>query len=253
MSSPTRVTLQHGFVLHHRAYRDTSVLLELFTPEHGRVGAVARGVRKEKSRWAAFLQPFRPLLLSWSGRGELVTLTGVEEDGPVVSFPMVAAPCGFYLNEIMLRLLQRHDAHPKLFSSYGEALHSLGEAQGELATAQERILRTFEKHLLDELGYGLMLNHAADTGAALQPEQRYSYELERGPVAYNERSASVAVSGATLLALGRLDLTDAQCLREAKRLMRTVLAHYLGDKPLHSRALFQRGGVSTVQVADVKC
>ncbi|MBI3775754.1 MAG: DNA repair protein RecO [Gammaproteobacteria bacterium] len=240
MNNVSRVTLQHGFVLHHRAYRDTSVLLELFTPEHGRVGAVARGVRKEKSRWAAFLQPFRPLLLSWSGRGELVTLTGVEEDGPVVSFPMAAAPCGFYLNEIMLRLLQRHDAHPQLFASYGEALRSLGDVQGEQATAQERILRTFEKRLLDELGYGLMLDHAADTGAALLPEQCYSYEVERGPVAYNERSVSVAVSGATLLALGRLDLTDAQCLREAKRLMRTVLAHYLGDKPLHSRELFQR-------------
>jgi len=240
MSSPARVTLQHGFVLHHRAYRDTSVLLELFTPEYGRVGAVARGVRKEKSRWAAFLQPFRPLLLSWSGRGELVTLTGVEEDGSVLSFPMVAAPCGFYLNEIMLRLLQRHDAHPSLFTNYGDALRSLGEVQGDIASTQERILRTFEKHLLDELGYGLMLDHAADTGAAVQPGQRYSYELERGPVAYNERSVSVEVSGATLLAIGRLDLTDAQCLREAKRLMRTVLAHYLGDKPLHSRELFQR-------------
>ncbi len=236
----SRVTLQHGFVLHHRAYRDTSVLLELFTPEFGRVGAVARGVRKEKSRWAAFLQPFRPLLLSWSGRGELVTLTGVEEDGPVVSFPMAVAPCGFYLNEIMLRLLQRHDAHPKLFSSYGDALRSLGEAQGKQAAAQERILRIFEKQLLDELGYGLLLDRAADTGAALQPGQRYCYELERGPIAYNERSVSVDVSGATLLALGRLDLTDAQCLREAKRLMRTVLAHYLGGKPLHSRELFQR-------------
>ena len=240
MSNISRVVLQHGFVLHHRAYRDTSVLLELFTSEHGRIGAVARGVRKEKSRWAAFLQPFRPLLLSWSGRGELVTLTGVEEDGPVVSFPMAAMPCGFYLNEIMLRLLQRHDAHPQLFSDYGEALQRLGEPQSDTATAQERILRRFEKHLLDELGYGLMLDHAADTGAALQPEQRYSYELERGPVAYNERSVSIPVSGATLLALGRLDLTDTQCLREAKRLMRTVLAHYLGDKPLHSRELFQR-------------
>lgn len=240
MSNISRVVLQHGFVLHHRAYRDTSVLLELFTAEHGRIGAVARGVRKEKSRWAAFLQPFRPLLLSWSGRGELSTLTGVEEDGPVVSFPMAAMPCGFYLNEIMLRLLQRHDAHPGLFSNYAEALQRLGEPQSDSATAQERILRTFEKHLLDELGYGLILDRAADTGAALQPEQRYSYELERGPVAYNERSMSIPVSGATLLALGRLDLIDMQCLREAKRLMRAVLAHYLGDKPLHSRELFQR-------------
>lgn len=239
-SNSSRVTLQQGFVLHHRAYRDTSVLLELFTPDHGRIGAVARGVRKEKSRWAAFLQPFRPLLLSWSGRGELVTLTGVEENGPVVAFPMAVAPCGFYLNEIMLRLLQRHDAHPRLFFSYGEALRGLGEARDGQTATQERILRIFEKHLLDELGYGLLLDHAADTGAALQSGQHYSYELERGPVEYNERSASIAVSGATLLALKRLDLTDAQCLREAKRLMRAVLAHYLGGKPLHSRTLIQR-------------
>lgn len=239
----SNVLLQPGFVLHHRAYRDTSVLLEFLTVEHGRVGAVARGVRKEKSRWAGMLQPFRPLLLSWMGRGELVTLTSVEENGGARLSSGPALMCGFYLNELMVRLLERHDAHPGLYTAYDDALRGLSNVERD-PTAQESALRRFEKRLLAELGYGLILDHAADSGAALTPDTVYSYELERGPIAYNERSLGITVSGATLLALDHDALHDECSLRESKRLMRAVLAHYLGDKPLQSRALFQAAGTA---------
>lgn len=235
------VLLQPGFVLHHRAYRDTSVLLELLTAAQGRVGAVARGVRKEKSRWAGMLQPFRPLLLSWIGRGELVTLTGVEENGGARLSSGPAMVCGFYLNELMVRLLERHDAHPGLYTAYDDGLRELSGVEHD-AIAQQRALRRFEKRLLAELGYGLILDHAADSGTPLQSETVYSYELERGPIAYHDRSPGVAISGATLLALDHDALHDERSLRESKRLMRAVLAHYLGDRPLHSRALFQPVG-----------
>jgi DNA repair protein RecO (recombination protein O) len=228
--------LQPALVLHHRAYRDTSLLLELFTPEHGRVGAVARGVRKEKSRWAGLLQLFRPLLVSWSGRGELVTLTGVEEDGLAPPLAGSALPCGFYINELLLRLLQRNDPHTGLYAAYRATLREL--AGGE-RSAVEAVLRLFEKRLLQELGYGLLLEHTADTGRPVQASERYSYEIERGPVAYNERATGVTVHGSTLLALAAGALREETSLRESKKLMRAVLAHYLGDKPLRSRELFQ--------------
>lgn len=235
MSSSHRIVLEPTVVLHHRPYRDTSVLLELFTQAHGRVGAIARGVRTEKSRWAGSLQSFRPLLMSWSGRGELVTVSAVEENGPAMFLTGTALTCGFYLNELLMRLLQRNDPHGRLLSMYWDAIQRLAAD-----TAPDITLRVFEKQLLQELGYGLQLEQSADRGAPIDPEARYSYEIERGPVAYNERSYGVSVLGSTLLSLARGELHDDTARRESKRLMRAILAHYLGDKPLHSRELIQR-------------
>jgi DNA repair protein RecO (recombination protein O) len=234
-----RVTLQPACVLHHWPYRDTSLLLELFTPEHGRVGAVARGVRTEKSRRAGILQSFRKLLVSWSGRGELVTLGGVEEDGAALRLAGSSLLCGFYANELLMRLLPRNDPHAELYATYWSTLRQLADAREDACGALEAVLRIFEKDLLQQLGYGLQLDRTSDTGAPVQPHERYSYEIERGPVAYNERSMGVSVHGSTLAALSTGTLQEESSLRESKKLMRAVLAHYLGDKPLHSRELFQ--------------
>jgi DNA repair protein RecO (recombination protein O) len=232
----TRVQLVPGYVLHQRPYRESSALLEVFTASHGRLGLVARGMRSSKFRQRGELQPLRPLRLSWSARGELGTLTGVEADGPAPALRGNALYSAFYLNELLVRLLARQDPHPRLYALYADSLRALsGEAE------VEPVLRRFEKRLLEEIGYGLLLDHEVQHGAAVEPQRWYDYHLESGPVTVDRADAPGFVfSGASLLALAREQLTDPAALRDAKRLMRAALNLYLGDRPLHSRELFKR-------------
>lgn len=237
MVTTRRVELARGYVLHRRPYRESSVLVEAFCAEQGRVGLVARGARRPGSRLRGILQPFQPVLLSWSGRGELGTLTGVEAERPLRALAGPALVSGFYLNELLLRLLARRDPHPALFDAYREALLRLA---GE--RAYEPVLRIFEKRLLDAIGYGLVLDREAETGRPIEPATLYRYRNEQGPVARapaQVEPGGVAVHGSTLVALEREELEDPRSLHEAKRLMRDVLGAYLGPKPLVSRTLFR--------------
>lgn len=231
--SHSRVILQPAYVLHQRPYRDTSVLLEVFTRDMGRVGLVAKGARAEKSRLRGLLQPFQSLLISWTGRGELVTLIGCEAVGTPRRLSGQTLISGFYLNELIMRLLHRHDAHPDLFQSYADALLGL-QGPGQ----ERRALRIFEKRLLHELGYALMLEHEAGSAAPLVENATYSYELEKGPVRTDApKPYDIALRGHSLISLASEELRDDVSLREAKRLTRAALAIYLGDKPLQSRKL----------------
>lgn len=239
MTQRVRVLLQPAYVLHRRPYRDTSVLLDVFTPEFGRVGLVARGARQAKSRSAALLQPFQPVWISWSGSGELCTLNAVEGAGAARWLTGVSLMSGLYLNELLVRLLHRFDPHPELFTSYERVLGELGQVSPEAAL--ETALRIFEKRLLAEIGYGLVLEHEADGAAPIEAGRVYAYHVGEGPRPYEaSRDADTALSirGATLLALARECFSDAESLREAKRLMRAALAAQLGSKPLASRRLF---------------
>lgn len=255
MGERTRQQLTPGFVLHQRAYRNSSVIVELFTESHGRISVVARGVRKPKSRLAALLQPFRPLLLSWVARGELGTLTAAESDGTPLLLNHRSVIRGLYINELLMRLLHRNDPHPELYCHYLLILQQLWEQRsvGELFSADEQqTLRNFERQLLDELGYGLILDHDVESGLPLVGELQYRYDLERGPVLCSERFSDrevtrdyggytadmVMVHGQTLLSLAQGVLTDRRSLRESKRLMRAALGIHLGAKPLQSRKLF---------------
>lgn len=234
-----RIENEPGYVLHARPWRETSLILEAFTRAHGRVGLIARGARRPRSRLRGQLVPFLPLLLSWTGRGELPTLTGADPEGPSRPLRGRALFSGFYLNELLLKLLPRNDAHGKLFGDYRDALAGLGAG----GTA-EPVLRVFEKRLLDALGYGPTLDREADTGAPISPHRRYRYLLQHGPVDEPGAGASagegVAVSGRTLLALARGRLGDGQEWerQEARTLMRAILAPHLGPRPLGSRQLF---------------
>lgn len=228
-----RVTLQPAYILHHRAYRDTSALLELWTREHGRVGVVARGARAANSRLRGVLLPFRPLLVSWAGRGELKTLTAVEGYGATPVLEGRALLSGFYLNELVLRMVQRQDPHPELFDAYETALAALVRPDEE-----ERALRIFERDLLQALGYGMVLDTEADTGRPVDPARAYRYRIERGVLAAESGADGIPIQGASLLALARGDLRDAESLADAKRLMRAVLKFHLGERPLKSRELF---------------
>lgn len=239
--NPFRVTLQPAYVLHHRPYRDTSALVEAFTLDYGRVALVARGAKT--SRLQGLLQPFRPLLISWSGKTDLVTLTACESAEPAWAILGRTLVSGFYVNELLMRLLHRHDSHPRLFELYADTLDKLQNPEQEQHT-----LRIFEKHLLQEIGYALVLDHDVDTGQSIEADKLYSYQLEKGPVAYNElHPQGIALHGESLLSLASEVFRDTVSLREAKYLMRSALGLYLGDKPLHSRKLltdFQRASLS---------
>jgi DNA repair protein RecO (recombination protein O) len=221
-----------AYVLHRRAYRDTSALVELLTAHYGRIGLVARGVQRRRSRQAAILQPFQPLRVSWRSRGDLGTLTDAEPASPPITLTGQRMVAGFYANELMLRLLPRHDAHSLTFSRYAALL---GQLTGDASIGPS--LRVFERDLLTDLGYGLLLD--TDThGDAVQAGTWYRYDLERGPIP-EEQGAGLGVPGDALLALaaGQPDTTHDPPL---KRLMRSVLRLYLGDKPLKSRELYTR-------------
>lgn len=236
--SRQRIELVPGFVLHQRPYRETSALLEVFTPEQGRVGLVARGIRSPRSRRRGELQPFRALRLSWNERGELGTLIGVESGGPGFSLGGSALYSAFYLNELLVRLLTRNDPHPVLFERYTQALSSLSADAPNI----ELTLRLFEKRLLQETGYGLLLDVDCNTGEPVQAGRTYDYHLEAGPVGVASATRQgFLFPGSSLLALAQERDIDAAVLRDAKRLMRAALNLYLGGKPLKSRELFVRG------------
>lgn len=235
MITDGRVALQQAYILHRKPYRDTSLLIEAFSPDYGRIGLVARGARGKRSNLQALLQPFQPLLLSWSGRGELHTMTSAEAAGPALSLVGDALISGFYINELLTRLLPRDDPHSGLYHSYRRALEQLRNS-----VDNEWALRLFERDLLQELGYGLQMTHDSASGQPLEAEVLYCYHIEQGPQSVGTPGPDcLAVHGATLLALQAGEARDKQCRRESKRLMRTILQRYLGQRPLASRELFK--------------
>ncbi len=237
MSNKATQSLQPAYVLHRKQYRETSLLLEVMTADSGRVGLVARGARSGKRASAGLLQPFIPLLLSWRGHGELGTVCGIEGNGAYAPFAGPLLIAAFYLNELLMRLLPRNDPHPELFLAYQQTLQRLAAVPGE----QEWILRLFEKSLLQEVGYGLLLAHEANSGEPIHADVCYCYVLEHGPIVEREAAcAGLPVHGSTLIALEREHGYDSMNLAEAKRLMRMVLAQHLGGKPLRSRELFRQ-------------
>jgi len=218
-----RIEQQPGFVLHARAWRETSMLIEAFTRDHGRVGLVARGVRSAKSRFPrASLQPLQPLLLSWSARGELGTLTAAEQTGTHWILSGDALIAGMYVNELVLRLTSRNDTHPPAFAAYTECLARLAE-EPDIAWT----LRRFERDFLAELGYALMLTQSTD-GVPIDSAASYAYVADSGPVAWRETTGLPRVSGAALLALDRDEAPTPSQSTELRRLMRSVISHLVG-------------------------
>ncbi len=228
-----------AFVLHSYAYRETSLIVEAFTERAGRVAMVARGAKRPRSELRGVLQAFQPLTLGWAGVSELKTLMKAEWQGGMPLPVGAALLCGFYLNELLLKLLPRDDPHPALWQAYAAALQALTATSAPAAQAE--VLRRFELRLLAELGYALALTHEADTGAPVDPAGRYHYAFDRGPQLKAEEPAGrwPVVRGATLIALATERYPDAEVAAEAKRLMRSVLDHYLEERRIFSRRIVQ--------------
>lgn len=221
-----RVVLEPAFILHRRPYSNTSLILELLTLNHGRVAALARSARGLKSRYKGKLQLFSPLLVSWGGRSDLKFLADVELKGMPYLLEGESLLCGFYLNELLMRLLHHDDPYHHLFHHYQNALNQL--IDGHLET----VLRCFEKQLLNELGYGLPLQ-------LLEADQFYQYFPDRGFSPCEKSTEQNIFSGKSLLALREEKFLDDESLKEIKRLMRLALSRLLGKKPLKTRELLR--------------
>lgn len=240
--SVQQVDGEPAFVLHTKAYRESSQLVDLFSRHHGRLRLVARGsLRRSKGRGRT-IEPFAPLIVGWRGKGELKTLANAEPSGTPLILCGDCLFSGFYLNELILRLLADHDPHETLFDCYLSTLHALSEGQHiELA------LRRFERQLLSDLGYGLALEHSEDSGAEIDPEGWYWFDPVVGVTSPTlsplEREQPNCFSGDSLLAIAAEDYSNPSHIKAAKRLMRLAIQNLLGDRPLRSRELFARGQV----------
>ena len=228
-----RVSLAPAYLLHQRPWRETSRVLEVWSRDHGRLGLVARGVRRPRAPQRSLLQPFTPLLMSWSQRTELGNLGAVEAAGVAPTLrgkPLLAA---FYINELLLRLLPRQDAHPDLYAVYVKTLSELAGARP--ATS----LRLFEVDLLSAIGYGLSLSQTS-TGDAVDPDAEYLYDLDEGPrPAGGRKGPGVPIPGRTLLALQHGTLDDAGDLKAAKRLLAAALQRHLDGRALKTSGVMR--------------
>jgi DNA repair protein RecO (recombination protein O) len=223
---------QAAFILHRRPFSDSSFLLEVLSLEHGRQPVMARGARRPRTRFAQ-LQPFQPLWLGWRGRGEIKSLSHAEPRGAAFRLVEKRLFCGLYLNELVMRMAPRSEPFERLFWIYEEALAALHER-----APMEALLRDFELQLLEELGYGMLLTQTMDD-RAVAPDAWYLYDAAGGP-RLAASGTPQAVRGVTLLAMAQRDFSDSDVRREALRLMRRVIDHYLDHRTLKSRELFSR-------------
>lgn len=237
-----RVEQQPAWVLHSYPWRETSLIVEVLSREHGRLPLVAKGARRPHSQFRGVLMSFQPLLIDWSGGGEVKTLVRAEWQGGQPLLSGRALLCAYYLNELIVRLSAREDPHPLLFDHYAEALAALASG-----AAEAPILRRFELGLLRELGYEASLETDCHSGEAIDAAASYRYVVECGPVRCAGAEAGIApgdepgfvLSGQTLLDLAADDYSRARTLAEAKRLLRMLINHTLGGQPLQSRRVLK--------------
>lgn len=227
----TSVYLQPAFILHHRKFRETSLILDVLTRDFGRVSLLAKGVRKARSKTAGLLQSFIPLAISYVGKAELKTLTDAEIIYPYTELQGAALYSGFYINELIGCFLHKDDPHPEVFDHYRECLAALS---GPLSI--EVALRNFELDLINHAGYGLQLDHDFHNQLPVDSAKQYDFDVERGPI----EAAEGKFSGKALNALRSRDFSDSEALMEAKRLMRTVIDVCLQGKPLKSRSIIHK-------------
>ncbi len=227
-----RAEHEPGYVLHAYPYKETSLVVEAFTRRFGRVALLARGARRPRSVLRGLLLAFQPLRFSWSASAELGTLVAAEWSGGQPALAGISLMCGFYLNELLLKLMAREDAHERLFDAYAASLARLGAGDSQAA-----VLRSFERRMLAELGYAPLLERDAASGARIDGAKRYVYQPDRGPVEAGAENSARAVSGQTLLDMAADEYERAATRDEARRLMRALIAERLGGQELHTRAV----------------
>ena len=229
-----RISGQPAFVLHSYPYKETSLIVDMFTRDHGRIGLVAKGAKRPHSKLRGVLQTFQPLQAAWSGKSELRTMIDAEWVGGMLPLEKTALLCGFYLNELLVKLLARDDPHPALFDHYVATLNQL--AHNEPAPI---VLRKFERALLKETGVAADLTRCTATRARVLPALDYVVDPERGARPAQAGDTWPQVSGKTLLDMEREDYADPATQVQSKQLMRFLLAHHLGGAPLNTRQILR--------------
>jgi len=243
----SRVLLQPAYVLHSRPFQNTSLLVDFFCMDYGRVRAIARGARSAKSKTRSLLQLFHPLLVSFSGRGEVKTVSGIESGLAAINLQGQRLFSGMYVNELLTRMLMLHVEHKSLYMDYQTALAALqGDADMEV------VLRRFELSLLSELGYAINLQTDCRSQTPISSSQTYrftpdvGFELTQEALDDHGSAANPRLfHGEHLIALREFDFSKRESAQAAKRLLRLALNAHLGDRPLHSRSLFARKATSS--------
>lgn len=228
----TRILAQPGFVLHSYPYKETSLIVDVFSRDHGRIALVAKGAKRPHSKLRGVLQTFQPLSVSWSGKSEVRTLTGAEWVGGLLPLEKAGLLFGFYLNELLVKLLARDDRHPALFDHYVSTLNQL--AHGESAPI---VLRKFERALLKETGVAADWTVCVTNGKAVQPDDMYVVDPEQGVRFPRLSDTGPKVSGKTLLDMEKEDYSDLNTQTQSKLLMRSLLSHHLGGVQLNTRQI----------------
>ena len=234
MIAPQRIQNEPAWLLHHRPFRDSSQILDILSRDHGRLAVVAKGSRGAKSKLRGILRPFLPLQLSWFIRSDLGTLTGAEMNGAPLSLSGDALLSGYYVNELILKLLHRHDPQPEIFAAYSRTIERLAGSQ-DVAP----YLRQFEIELLRILGYALNLDHDTETTEPLRPQQQYEYRVEQGLVPVSDREGPMVFRGAEIDAIRNQQFADPAVLKNAGSLLRNVIAYHLDGKELKSRKVLK--------------
>ncbi len=232
-----KVFRQPSYVLHTRPYAESSLLVDMFSRDHGRCMLLAKGARRQKNAQRGVLLPFKPLLSGWSGKGTLPILTAADATGHLPNLSGYGLHAGLYANELILKMLHRFDEHCSLFDAYDEAVRRLAAGTDPAET-----LRKFEKQLLQETGFGLILDHDVITGEVIRADSKYHYLPESGPVevAALGDGAGVAVLGSTLQAMQADQFPTERARQEARRLTRTLIQFQLGQKELRSRRVLRQ-------------
>lgn len=233
-----RVDAEAGFLLHATPYRETSLLVDLFSKNHGRIRCVAKGFRKPNKRGISrAIFPYTEHQFSWQGRGELKTLVRADCNQAPAFLQQECLFTGLYVNELLFRLLHEHDPHEYLYQRYSEFILQLASVG-----LSEPMLRQLEMTLLDELGYGLVLDSEGLTGAPILADKLYQYIPEQGllEVVNQRRQPHGTYSGADIMALMLGDFSQRSVLLTAKQLLRGVIDFYLGGRQLHSRELYRQ-------------
>jgi DNA repair protein RecO (recombination protein O) len=228
----SRSANQPGFVLHSYPYKETSLIVDVFSRDYGRIALIAKGAKRPHSKLRGVLQTFQPLTVGWSGKSEVRTLTAAEWVGGLLPLEKSALLCGFYLNELLVKLLARDDPHPVLFDHYVATLNQL--AHNEPAPI---VLRKFELALLKETGVAGDFTVCTTSRQAVEPARIYVVDPERGARLARPADNWPRVSGKTLLDMEREEYADANTQAQSKLLMRFLLAHHLGGTPLNTRQI----------------
>jgi DNA repair protein RecO (recombination protein O) len=232
-ASDYRIAEQPAFVLHSYPHRETSLIIDVLSRDHGRLALVAKGAKRPHSALRGVLQTFQPLALSWSGKSEVRTLTGAEWVGGMLPLAGDALLCGFYVNELLVKFCAREDPHPQLFHHYVVTMTRLAHDEPPV-----QVLRSFERVLLRETGYAMALDRTV-ARKAVQADGRYVFDPERG---VREASDDLpaqwpVIAGQTLLDMEKDDYHRVQTVSQSKTLMRFLLNTYLGGTPLATRQI----------------